>query len=50
MANFSAFQPGWDGFYNSVKAVSTDYWYLARMTDLNDETKEYKGHFSLIRR
>ena len=50
MANFSAFQLGWDGFYNSHKAVSTDYWYLARMTDLNDETKEYKGHFSLIRR
>ena len=50
MANFSAFQPGWDGFYNAHKAVSTDYWYLARMTDLNDETKEYKGHFSLIRR
>ncbi|MFZ2282438.1 MAG: T9SS type B sorting domain-containing protein [Lutibacter sp.] len=50
MANFSASQNGWDGFYNSHKAVSTDYWYLARMTDLNDETKEYKGHFSLIRR
>lgn len=50
MANFSAFQPGWDGFYNSHKAVSTDYWYLAQMTDLNDETIEYKGHFSLIRR
>ena len=50
MTTFSAFQPGWDGFYNSNKAVSTDYWYLARMTDLNDETIEYKGHFSLIRR
>ncbi|MDF1518111.1 MAG: T9SS type B sorting domain-containing protein, partial [Lutibacter sp.] len=50
MANFSAFQQGWDGFYNSHKAVSTDYWYLAWMTDSNDEMKEYKGHFSLIRR
>ncbi len=50
LANFSASQKGWDGFYNSHKAVSTDYWYLAKMTDYNDVTSEYKGHFSLIRR
>ncbi len=50
MTNFSAFQTGWDGFYNSHKAVATDYWYLAKMTDYNDVTSEYKGHFSLIRR
>lgn len=50
MANFSASQKGWDGFYDSNKAVSTDYWYLAKMTDLNGESMEYKGHFSLIRR
>jgi len=50
MANFSASQQGWDGFYNSHKAVSTDYWYLAKMTDYGGVTSEYKGHFSLIRR
>lgn len=50
MTNFSASQQGWDGFYNSHKAVSTDYWYLAKMTDYSGITSEYKGHFSLIRR
>ena len=50
MTNFSASQKGWDGFYNSHKAVSTDYWYLAKMTDYSGVTSEYKGHFSLIRR
>jgi gliding motility-associated-like protein len=50
MTSFSASQTGWNGFYKGNKAVSTDYWFLARMTDLSDETKEYKGHFSLIRR
>ena len=50
MTNFSASQTGWDGFYNSHKAVSTDYWYLAKMTDYSGITSEYKGHFSLIRR
>jgi gliding motility-associated-like protein len=50
MTNFSAAQKGWDGFYNSKKSVSTDYWYLAKIIDNNDVTREYKGHFSLIRR
>ena len=50
LANFSASQQGWDGFYNGKKAVSTDYWYLAKMTDYGGVTSEYKGHFSLIRR
>ncbi|MHB1197743.1 MAG: T9SS type B sorting domain-containing protein [Lutibacter sp.] len=50
MTNFSASQQGWDGFYNSHKAVSTDYWYLAKLTDYGGVTSEYKGHFSLIRR
>ncbi|NEW80260.1 MAG: T9SS type B sorting domain-containing protein, partial [Gelidibacter sp.] len=50
LANFSASQQGWDGFYNSHKAVSTDYWYVAKMTDYSGITIEHKGHFSLIRR
>ena len=50
MTNFSASQKGWDGFYNDRKAISTDYWYLAKIIDYNDVTREYKGHFSLIRR
>ncbi|MDP3360139.1 MAG: T9SS type B sorting domain-containing protein [Lutibacter sp.] len=50
MTSISASQQGWDGFYNSHKAVSTDYWYLAKMTDYSGNTSEHKGHFSLIRR
>ncbi|MDP2067362.1 MAG: T9SS type B sorting domain-containing protein [Lutibacter sp.] len=50
ITSISASQQGWDGFYNSHKAVSTDYWYLAKMTDYSGNTSEHKGHFSLIRR
>jgi len=50
ITSISASQQGWDGFYNSHKAVSTDYWYLAKMTDYSGNTSEHKGHFSLIRK
>jgi gliding motility-associated-like protein len=50
MTSISASQQGWDGFYNSHKAVSTDYWYLAKMTDYSGNTSDHKGHFSLIRK
>jgi gliding motility-associated-like protein len=49
LTNFSANQIGWDGFYNNKKVNSSDYWYLAQITDNNGITREYKGHFSLIR-
>jgi len=48
MTNFSAIDSGWDGFYDDKRAVSTDYWYLAQMTDTNENIQEFKGHFSLI--
>ena len=41
---------GWDGNYNGTKSISTDYWYLAEMTDSGGNRSQYKGHFSLVRR
>lgn len=49
LTNFSANQVGWNGLYNNKKVNSSDYWYLAQITDTNGITREYKGHFSLIR-
>ena len=50
LVNFTANNSGWDGYYNDFEALSSDYWYLAQITDSNGETREFKGHFSLIRR
>jgi len=50
LVNFTANNVGWDGYYNDFKAVSSDYWYLAKITDSNGTSREFKGHFSLIRR
>ncbi len=41
---------GWNGIYNGSKSISTDYWYLAELTDSGGNRSQYKGHFSLIRR
>ncbi|WP_111709209.1 T9SS type B sorting domain-containing protein [Lutibacter citreus] len=41
----------WNGFYNNAYLPSTDYWFSINITDKNNSiTKNYKGHFSLIRR
>ncbi|MDP3312016.1 T9SS type B sorting domain-containing protein [Lutibacter sp.] len=50
LTTFNAYQSGWDGFYNTKKANSSDYWYLAKMIDFNGVEIIHKGHFSLIRR
>lgn len=39
---------GWDGTYNKELLPSTDYWFTIEYTKDNI-TKEFKGHFSLIR-
>lgn len=36
---------GWDGQLNGQNLTSTDYWYLAILTN----GKEYRGHFALVR-
>ena len=39
---------GWDGTFNNKPLPSTDYWFTIEYTKDN-VTKEFKGHFSLIR-
>lgn len=50
LANFTANSKGWDGIYNGHESLNADYWYLAQITDNNGVMREFKGHFSLIRR
>ena len=40
----------WDGFYNGKRLDSDDYWFSIDVTDSNNITKTYKGHFSLLRK
>lgn len=39
---------GWDGFYNGAAMPSTDYWFTVTYEE-NNQTKEFKSHFSLKR-
>ncbi len=41
---------GWDGYYNGESLPSTDYWFTAELIDQNGNTRNRKGHFSLVRR
>jgi gliding motility-associated-like protein len=50
LTNFSALDRGWDGTYNDNQAISSDYWYAAQMFHIDGNVREYRGHFSLIRR
>ena len=36
---------GWDGKYNGINALATDYWFIAEL----DSGEKVRGHFSLIR-
>ncbi|WP_047789275.1 T9SS C-terminal target domain-containing protein [Tenacibaculum mesophilum] len=40
---------GWDGTYNNIKLPSNDYWFHAKLTDINDNKIDKKGHFTLKR-
>lgn len=40
----------WNGSYNGKQLPSSDYWFSIDVTDSENITKTYKGHFSLIRR
>lgn len=40
----------WNGIYNDQLLPSTDYWFSIDVTDKENLTKNYRGHFSLIRR
>lgn len=39
---------GWDGFYNGRPMPSSDYWFTVTYEE-NNQTKEFKSHFSLKR-
>ena len=40
---------GWDGLYKGEKLPMTDYWFVAHFLDDEGQTRNFKGHFSLIR-
>jgi gliding motility-associated-like protein len=50
VATVDASQPGWNGMYNDYEALSSDYWFTALLTEVNGTTRQFKGHFSLVRR
>lgn len=41
---------GWNGFYGGKELPETDYWFTVELINSDGETRNYKGHFSLIRR
>lgn len=41
---------GWNGFFKGKKMPSNDYWFKATLIDKNGNTRNKKGHFSLIRK
>ena len=47
LAEYLGADEGWDGTYNGVKMMSTDYWYVVEIEEI---ATKYEGHFTLIRR
>ncbi len=41
-------EQGWDGTYNGIPVLSTDYWYIVYVKE-KDSYRQVKGHFSLKR-
>ena len=39
----------WDGRYKNILLPSDDYWFSVTVTDKNNISKTYTGHFSLVR-
>jgi gliding motility-associated-like protein len=50
VANIDLHGNGWDGSFNGEILPASDYWFSVFLEDLNGNTREKKGHFSLIRR
>ncbi len=46
LKKIEADEDGWDGNYRGNQMPSTDYWYHVQL----DDGRDFKGHFSLIRR
>ncbi|MDO6812040.1 T9SS type B sorting domain-containing protein [Tenacibaculum soleae] len=41
---------GWDGTYNGTVLPSNDYWYNAKLINVNGLVREKNGHFSLLKK
>ena len=41
---------GWDGVYNGSTLPSNDYWYNAKLINVNGQVREKNGHFSLLKK
>ncbi len=39
----------WNGTFNGQLLVSSDYWFIAELVEINGNIKTYRGHFSLVR-
>lgn len=46
---FSPSSEGWSGTFNGSKLRSSDYWFVAKLVNLDGTFKVLRGHFSLIR-
>ena len=50
IANVDPRSSGWNGYYNGVQLPASDYWFTVKLIDQDGNTRDKKGHFSLIRR
>jgi len=49
VANINPLSRGWDGTFKGTPLPASDYWFSVLLIDSNGNTKEKRGHFSLIR-
>lgn len=49
VATLDQFSLGWDGNFGGNRMPSTDYWFVAELTDINGYSNKRTGHFSLLR-
>ncbi len=50
LKSITPFTQGWDGTFNGMLLSPDDYWYTAKIVDINDNVLIKTGHFSLILR
>ncbi|SEC86191.1 gliding motility-associated C-terminal domain-containing protein [Tenacibaculum sp. MAR_2009_124] len=46
----SVFGLGWDGSFQGVELPSNDYWFSLNLTDVSENSYNFEGHFSLLRK
>ena len=40
----------WDGSFMGVELPSDDYWYTMTVTESQNQTTKFTGHFSIVRK